>query len=174
MKTAFWASYFPIIQGHVDNSTIFLGDTTSAVNSAALPTQYLRNSPTYPGAIHPSVKGVIEQGYNDAIALLEALGQFGGGGGGGGGGIKRNTALLAFMFVMTDNATHVPRAGFTVTATRSLDGAGFAGCANAVGQVANGVYKINLAAADTNAGVVCFRFTAPGADDLNIVLITTP
>ncbi len=77
---AFWVSYFPIIEGHVNNTTIFLGDTTSAVNSAALPTQYLRNSSTYPGGIHPGVKGVIEQGYNDAIALLKALSEFGGGG----------------------------------------------------------------------------------------------
>lgn len=86
--------------------------------------------------------------------------------------IKKNTALSAFMFVMTDSTNHVPTTGLTVTATRSIDGAAFGSCANAVSEVASGVYKIDLAAADLNGTNIMLRFTATGADDI-LVSITT-
>ena len=60
------------------------------------------------------------------------------------------------------------------TATRSIDGAAFAACANAVAEVASGVYKIDLAAADLNGNAVTLRFTATGADDRLITVITQP
>jgi hypothetical protein len=75
---------------------------------------------------------------------------------------------------MTDSTTHAPKTLLTVTATRSLDGAAFAACANSVTEIANGDYKIDLAATDLNANVVMLRFTATAADDLNILLITQP
>ncbi len=88
--------------------------------------------------------------------------------------IRKNTALSAFEFVMTDSATHAPITGRTVTATVSLDGAAFAACANSVSEVASGVYKINLAAADTNGNVVTLMFTAAGSDPTLVTLITQP
>lgn len=88
--------------------------------------------------------------------------------------IKKNTAVANFMFVMTDATTHAPLAGLTVTATRSLDGAAFAACANSVSAVGVGVYQINLAATDTNADKVMLRFTDSGADDRLIEIITQP
>ncbi|MDE1839576.1 MAG: hypothetical protein KGH87_06620 [Thaumarchaeota archaeon] len=88
--------------------------------------------------------------------------------------IKKNTALNAFEFLMTDSTNHLPKTALTVTATRSLDGAAFAACANAVAELANGIYSINLAATDLNANVVTFRFTATGADDLDVTIVTTP
>ena len=89
-------------------------------------------------------------------------------------GIKKNAALAAFEFVMTDLTTHAPKTGVTVTATRSLDGAAFGACANAVAELSNGVYTINLAAADLNANVVTFRFTGTASDDLLATVITQP
>lgn len=88
--------------------------------------------------------------------------------------VKKNAALAAFEFVMTDSTTHAPKTGVTVTATRSLDGAAFGACANAVVEVANGVYKIDLAAADLNANVVTLRFTGASSDDLFVTLVTQP
>lgn len=88
--------------------------------------------------------------------------------------VKKNTALSAFTFTMTDSTLHVPATGLTVTPTRSLDGAAFGACANAVSEVSAGNYKINLAAADLNANVVMLRFAATAADDLNILVITQP
>src|SRR4051812_29093207 len=56
--------------------------------------------------------------------------------------IQKNTAYSNFMFRMTDSTDHVsPKTGLTVTAQRSLDGAAFGACANAVSEVASGWYK---------------------------------
>lgn len=88
--------------------------------------------------------------------------------------VKRNQALNGLTFVMTDSSTHAAKTGLTVTAQRSLDGAGFSTCANAVSELSNGVYSINLAASDMNANSIMLRFTAAGADDRPILLITQP
>lgn len=89
--------------------------------------------------------------------------------------IKKNQALSSFEFLMMDSADHVtPKTGLTITAQRSLDGASFASCANSATEVSNGIYKIDLAAADLNGNVVTLRFTASGADPRLITLITTP
>ena len=89
--------------------------------------------------------------------------------------ITKNTALSGFMFVMVDSDDHAtPLTGLTVTATRSLDGAAFGACANAVAEVANGWYKIDLAAGDLNGNVVALKFTATGADARNITIVTQP
>lgn len=88
--------------------------------------------------------------------------------------IKKNTAKSGFMFVMTDSTTHAPKTGLTVAATRSLDGGAFSSCTNAVSEVATGTYVINLSAADTNGDHVMLRFTATGADDVNIEIVTQP
>lgn len=86
--------------------------------------------------------------------------------------VKKNTELAAFPFVMTDSTAHAPAPSVTVTATRSIDGAAFGACANAVAEVANGWYKITLAAGDLNGNTIALRFTATDCDDLNITLIT--
>lgn len=88
--------------------------------------------------------------------------------------IKQNQICNGFQFIMTNSTTHAPQTGLTVTAQRSLAGAGFAPCANPVAEMSNGVYVINLAAADTNANCIMYRFTAVGADDLDILIMTQP
>lgn len=89
--------------------------------------------------------------------------------------VTKNVALSGFPFVMVDSTDHVtPKTGLTITATRSLDGAAFAACANSVVEVSNGIYKIDLAAADTNGNTVMLRFTATGADDRQILMVTQP
>src|ERR1041385_94787 len=86
--------------------------------------------------------------------------------------IKKNTSQV-FPFVMVASSDHVtPKTGLTVTATRSIDGAAFAACANAVSELANGWYTVTLAAADTNGSAIGLRFTATGADDRNIGVFT--
>lgn len=90
-------------------------------------------------------------------------------------GLQKNTAASAFTFFLASSTDHVsPKTGATVTAQRSLDGAAFGNCANAVSEIANGFYKIDLAAADLNADVVALKFTATGADQLSITIITEP
>jgi len=89
--------------------------------------------------------------------------------------ITKNTAFTNWVFKMVDSTDHVtPEIGLTITATRSLDGAEFASCANAATEISNGWYKIDLAAADVNGNSVILRFTATGADANETVLITQP
>lgn len=89
--------------------------------------------------------------------------------------ITKGVALANFTFFMRDSADHVSgKTGLTVAATRKLDGGAFASCANAVSEVGNGIYVINLAAADLNGDVVTLRFTAAGADDTVITIPTQP
>jgi hypothetical protein len=82
-------------------------------------------------------------------------------------GIKRNTALADFEFVMVDATTKVPTAALTPAGARSIDGGAFAACTNTatIAEVGNGVYAIDLAAADLNGTMITLRFTAAGADD---------
>lgn len=85
--------------------------------------------------------------------------------------IRTNTALSNFSFLMVDSAGD-PATGLTVTAQRSIDGAAFGACANAVAELSNGLYLIDLAASDLNGTVITLRFTAAGADDRILTIIT--
>jgi hypothetical protein len=88
-------------------------------------------------------------------------------------GIQKNVALSNFEFLMIDSSDNVsPKTGLTITAQRSIDGAAFASCANSASELSNGMYKINLAAADLNGDVITLRFSATGANDRFITLKT--
>jgi hypothetical protein len=89
-------------------------------------------------------------------------------------GVKKNTALANFGFYMLDSTTHVtPKTGLSVTSERSLDGAAFAACTNAAAELSDGVYVIDLAAADLNADVVVLKFTAVGGDPTLLTIRTS-
>ncbi len=87
--------------------------------------------------------------------------------------IKKNTAFPNFEFPMLDSTDHVtPTAGLTVTAQRSIDGGAFGACTNAVAELSNGLYKHNWSASDLNGAVTTFRYTAVGADDRLVTVVT--
>lgn len=87
--------------------------------------------------------------------------------------VKKNTALANFEFLMLDSADHVtPKTGLTVTGTVSLDGAAFGALTNSVAELSDGIYTINLAAADLNGNVCTLLFTATGADNRYITIVT--
>jgi hypothetical protein len=89
--------------------------------------------------------------------------------------IKKNQALSAFEFLMTDSTTHAPATGLTVAVTRSIDGAAFAaGTLSAVTAVANGVYKVDFGAGDLNGNVITLKATATGADTTFERVVTQP
>ena len=89
------------------------------------------------------------------------------------GRITKNVALANFTFLMVLTSDHVTGGtGLTVTAERSIDGAAFAACANAVVEIATGLYKINLAATDLNGDVICLKFTAATADARILTIVT--
>lgn len=88
--------------------------------------------------------------------------------------IKANTGSQYLSFTMTDSTAHAPLAGLTVASSVSINGAAFVATANSVTAISNGDYTLTLNAADTNGKTLLFRFTATGADDLNIMVITQP
>jgi hypothetical protein len=89
--------------------------------------------------------------------------------------LKKNQALAAYAFLMTDSTNHNPATGLTVSATRSIDGGAFgAGTLGSVTEIGVGMYELDLGAGDMNGNVITLRFTATGADDLFVTLITEP
>lgn len=89
--------------------------------------------------------------------------------------LKTNQALNSFHFLMTDSTTHNPATGKTVTVTRAIDTGAFgAGTIGSVTEVANGIYRVDLPAADLNGAVVTLRATASGCDDLLLTLVLEP
>lgn len=86
--------------------------------------------------------------------------------------LRKNQAFSNFTFVLISSVDHVsPIVGMTVTAERSIDGAAFASCSNAVSAIGAGVYKIDLTAADLNGNTITLKFTAVGADARLVTLI---
>ncbi len=81
--------------------------------------------------------------------------------------------LNDFEFAMVDS-TGVPRTGLSVVPQRSIDGAAFGSCSNAVAEVGSGVYKIDLSSGDLNGAVITLRFTATGAQDRLITVVMIP
>lgn len=89
-------------------------------------------------------------------------------------GIKKNQAFDNFSFHMRRAINPAMLApGLTVTAQRKLDAGVFAPCTNAVVEVSDGFYRINLSAADLNGDIVTLLFTAPTADNTTFVFTTS-
>lgn len=89
--------------------------------------------------------------------------------------VKKNQALSAFEFLMTDSTNHAPVTGAVVTVTRSIDGGAFvAGTLAAVTEVSNGIYRTSFLAADLNGNVIVLRATAAACDDTFERIITQP
>ena len=80
--------------------------------------------------------------------------------------IKKNAALSDFEFLMVDSTDHVtPKTGLTVTGERSIDAGAFAAVSGAIAEVSNGIYQFDALAADTNGGLITWRFSSATADD---------
>lgn len=89
--------------------------------------------------------------------------------------LKKNVALADFSFLMTDSTTHNPATGKTVTVARSIDSGAFgATTAGTATELSDGIYYIDLSAADRNGNVIVFRCTATGCDDLFIPMLMEP
>ena len=89
-------------------------------------------------------------------------------------GIAKNVALSNFEFLMIDATDHVSaKTGLTITAQISKDGGAFAACTNSAIEISNGLYKINLTQAEMNVDIITLKFTATGADQRTITIITS-
>ena len=85
--------------------------------------------------------------------------------------LKKNTAFSNFQFPMF-NTSGAGLTGLTVAGQRSIDGGAFGSCTNAVTENGLGFYLINLSAGDLNGNCVVFRFSAVGALDTDVVIVT--
>lgn len=84
--------------------------------------------------------------------------------------IKKNTALASFPFQLFDSAG-AAKTGATVTAQKSLDGGALSACTNSATEIGNGLYKIDLTAAELNpTNSTVLRFSASGAIDCVITI----
>lgn len=89
-------------------------------------------------------------------------------------GITKNVAF-PWAFLMVSSTDHTtPVTGLSVSAQRSLDGAAFGACANAVTELALGWYKLTLTTAEMNTGYTAVRATAAGADAREVFLVPQP
>lgn len=90
-------------------------------------------------------------------------------------GLKQGTALANLTFRMTDSSYHNAAPGKTVTAARKIDAGVFgAGTLSAVTEVANGWYRVDLGAGDTNGRFIALEFTADGCDVTPVTLVFEP
>lgn len=134
-----------------DAVTGAVGSVTGAVGSVT-------------GAVGSVTAGVTVTTNNDKTGYSLTAGQL---------FIKKNTILNNFEFPMIDSTDHVTlKTGLTVAGQVSIDGAAFVNLTNAVAELASGVYKVNLAAADVNGTIIMLKFTATGADT-RLILIAT-
>jgi hypothetical protein len=90
--------------------------------------------------------------------------------------VSKNTALVGFPFVMYDSTTDVGKTGLaaTITCQRSLDGGAYQAMTNASAEIGNGLYVIDLSAADTNANTITYRFSHATTKDTFVHIITEP
>lgn len=89
-------------------------------------------------------------------------------------GPQKNTALNDLTFLMVDETDHAtPEIGLTVTGQVSKDAGAFGAIAGSISEISNGIYAIDATAADMNADLLTFRFSATGADDTFITIKTT-
>ena len=89
-------------------------------------------------------------------------------------GVPKNVALSNFEFLMVEVGNPIlPVKGLTLTSEIAKDGGAFAACTNDASEKSDGVYKIDLTAAEMNADVVTLKFTNPNAVQRTITIITS-
>jgi len=88
-------------------------------------------------------------------------------------GIQPNVAFSDLEFTMVLTSDHVtPATGLTITGERSIDGGAFASISGSISEISDGVYSVDLLAADTNAtNSVTYKFSAALADDTKLTVV---
>lgn len=87
---------------------------------------------------------------------------------------RKNVAVPQFHFTMRDNVTHLPVTGLTVSGQIAQDAGAFAAISNSIAEVGNGVYRVigGFTQSEMNADTLTVRFSATGADDSLITIVT--
>lgn len=91
------------------------------------------------------------------------------------GGVVKNSAFNNLTFLMVGSSDHYTgKTGLTVSGQRSLNASTFSALSagSTIDEVANGIYQVDLAAADVNGDIVTYKFSAAGADDTFVTIKT--
>ncbi len=131
------------------------GNVVGSVNSVTTPVSLA--SGTYAANLTGSVNNVVS---NVNIASQQIF-------------VKKNAVLNGLMFMMVRSSDHVtPITGATVNTSVSINGAAFAPTVNTASEIGQGVYTINLAAADTNGNTLMFLMSGTSCDNRYMEIIT--
>jgi hypothetical protein len=91
------------------------------------------------------------------------------------GGIVKNEPVSGFVFYMASSVDHYsPVRGAAIAPTVSLNAAPFVPLTHGCVEIGNGLYSIDLAAADTDGNTLCLSFAAAGADTTLFTVLTIP
>lgn len=89
-------------------------------------------------------------------------------------GVPKGVALSNFEFLMIQSIDHIsPALGKSIDSQISKDGGAFAACTNSASEVSDGIYKIDLTAAEMNADVITLKFTENNVDQRTITILTS-
>ncbi len=89
-------------------------------------------------------------------------------------GVIKNVALNNFGFLMVLSSDHItPAVGKTITAEISKDGGAFNTSTNAVVELSNGFYMIDLTQAEMNADIIALKFTEADCDQRSLTIVTS-
>ena len=88
--------------------------------------------------------------------------------------LTRNVAHANFHIFMVQTDGTTPLTGATVTGGFTLDSTAEAAFGQAITELANGMYRIDITAAQTNGLNVTYRFSATGGRDRVITFVTQP
>ena len=88
-------------------------------------------------------------------------------------GIPKNVALSDIPVYMVQTSDHVtPATGLSITIEVSKEGGGFAGAEGSITEIGNGAYGFDATAADMDADILIFKFTAPATDPVPLTIKT--
>ena len=90
-------------------------------------------------------------------------------------GVQKNVALSNFRFTMVSSTDHItPVTGASVTAEICRDAEGaFSAATNSVSEIGSGTYEIDWTKTEQNADTISYKFTASGADQITIHIVTS-
>lgn len=90
-------------------------------------------------------------------------------------GVQKNVALSNFRFTMVSSTDHItPVTGASVTSEICRDAEGaYSASTNSVSEISSGTYEIDWTQTEMNANTISFKFTAAGADQITIHIVTS-
>ena len=161
------ASALATAQTDLDKITGTDGVTLATLQALYAPNKVIPDVAGTATTLHGVTDGKVDAVQTDATAIKAKTDNLP-------SGIAKNVALSNFQAYMVLSSDHVTAAtGKTLTGTISKDGGAFASLTNAITEIANGLYKVNITQTEMNADVITLKFTETDCDQRVVVIHTT-